>query len=104
LEASARAIGQFAVDDEPEEAASAPQRTATLAPPRDGEVVADVQPVAEESDEADVPVVPAPEPPRATATLRTNHGVQRYGEAVVRQVLGATFLREEPYESPTRFQ
>ena len=31
-------------------------------------------------------------------------GVQRYGEAVVRQVLGATFLREEPYEPQTRFQ
>lgn len=30
-------------------------------------------------------------------------GVQRYGEAVVRQVLGATFVREEPYEPPTRF-
>ncbi|WP_417540168.1 DNA polymerase III subunit gamma and tau [Microbacterium maritypicum] len=30
-------------------------------------------------------------------------GVQRYGEAVIRQVLGATFLREEPYEPPTRF-
>jgi DNA polymerase-3 subunit gamma/tau len=30
--------------------------------------------------------------------------VQRYGEAVVRQVLGATFLREEPYEPQTRFQ
>ena len=31
-------------------------------------------------------------------------GVQRYGEAVVRQVLGARFLREEPYEPQTRFQ
>lgn len=30
-------------------------------------------------------------------------GVQRYGEAVIRQVLGATFVREEPYEPPTRF-
>jgi DNA polymerase-3 subunit gamma/tau len=28
---------------------------------------------------------------------------QRYGEAVVRQVLGARFVREEPYEPPTRF-
>ena len=32
-----------------------------------------------------------------------NDGVQRYGEAVVRQMLGATFVREEPYEPPTRF-
>lgn len=30
-------------------------------------------------------------------------GVQRYGEAVIRQVLGATFVREEPYEPPTKF-
>ena len=27
----------------------------------------------------------------------------RYGEAVVRQMLGATFVREEPFTSPTRF-
>ncbi len=30
-------------------------------------------------------------------------GVQRYGEAVVRQMLGATYVRDEPYEPPTRF-
>nr|WP_201471349.1 DNA polymerase III subunit gamma and tau [Microbacterium hydrocarbonoxydans] len=39
-----------------------------------------------------------------TITERTPAGgVQRYGEAVIRQVLGATFVREEPYEPPTRF-
>ncbi|OJU38655.1 MAG: DNA polymerase III, subunit gamma and tau [Microbacterium sp. 69-10] len=30
-------------------------------------------------------------------------GVERRGEAVIRQVLGARFLREEPYQPPTRF-
>ncbi|WP_194763796.1 hypothetical protein, partial [Microbacterium sp. UFMG61] len=43
-------------------------------------------------------------PAAPTITERTPAGgVQRYGEAVIRQVLGATFLREEPYEPPTRF-
>ena len=41
-------------------------------------------------------------------TVQARHvgpeGIQRYGEAVVRQVLGATFLHEEPYEPATRFQ
>ncbi|MFK4760470.1 DNA polymerase III subunit gamma and tau [Microbacterium sp. ZW T5_45] len=51
----------------------------------------------------------APEPrrPQAAAPVVTERapagGVQRYGEAVIRQVLGATFVREEPYEPPTRF-
>ena len=56
-----------------------------------------------------------PEPPAATAeeepeprasgpTIKnTDDGIQRYGEAVVRQVLGAKFIKEESYESPTRF-
>ncbi|MFC7789003.1 DNA polymerase III subunit gamma and tau [Microbacterium sp. MAHUQ-60] len=30
-------------------------------------------------------------------------GVERRGEAVIRQVLGAKFLREEPFQPPTRF-
>ena len=61
------------------------------------------------------PAAPAPRPdpaPRAAAAPVVVDraprsgvpGVQRYGEAVVRQVLGATFLREEPYEPQTRFQ
>ena len=41
--------------------------------------------------------------PAPSLTERSPGGVQRYGEAVVRQVLGATFVREEPYEPPTRF-
>lgn len=41
--------------------------------------------------------------PRRAERSPAPGGVQRYGEAVIRQVLGATFVREEPYEPPTRF-
>jgi DNA polymerase-3 subunit gamma/tau len=102
--------GQFAVDDEPEDAASARSRVATLAPPREGEVLptreveTSVEPDDDEREAEELGEQPAPIgyiPP--VATIRDD-GVERVGEAVVRQVLGATFLREEPYESPTRFQ
>ncbi|WP_179297571.1 DNA polymerase III subunit gamma and tau [Microbacterium sp. SZ1] len=50
---------------------------------------------------------PAPRSAPASAPVLSERtpsgGVQRYGEAVIRQVLGATFVREEPYEPPTRF-
>ena len=102
-------VAQFAVDDEPEDAAAAGIRIATRAPARDGEVVADAEDTPDDPDDADVDVLgPAgPADPAATApaaALRTSPGLQRYGEAVVRQVLGARFVREEPYEPPTRFQ
>jgi len=106
--------GQFAVDDEPEDAATATARVATLAPPREGEVLpsTEVAPSLERDDDdedddtdavADVPVPPTVAPPLTPVVTTRNGGVQRYGEAVVRQVLGATFVREEPYEPPTRF-
>ncbi|MDY0910740.1 DNA polymerase III subunit gamma and tau [Microbacterium sp. CFBP9034] len=106
--------GQFAVDDEPEDAA-ARTRTTTLAPPREGDVLpaAEVAPSTEPDDDADdddetdaaadLPVPPVVAPPLPPVAPARGDGVQRYGEAVVRQVLGATFLREEPYEPPTRF-
>ncbi len=108
------APAQFAVDDEPEDAASSPARVATLAPPREGEVLppADVAPSIEPDDVdaeddtdavVDAPVPPTIAPPLPPVVTTRNDGVQRYGEAVVRQVLGATFVREEPYEPPTRF-
>ena len=62
----------------------------------------------EDRDEPDVdtlgPAAPAPAAIRQVqkAAARTA-GVQRYGEPVVRQVLGGRFVREEPYEPPTRF-
>ncbi|HEX5728023.1 hypothetical protein [Microbacterium sp.] len=108
-------VAQFAVDDEPEEAGdTARSRVATLAPPREGEVLpaADVEPSIEPDDEGDVemedetdaPVPPVVAPPLPSAATRpAPGGAQRYGEAVVRQVLGARFVREEPYEPPTRF-
>lgn len=47
------------------------------------------------------------EPERPSPVVRTRpagaDGVERRGEAVIRQVLGAKFLREEPYQPPTRF-
>jgi DNA polymerase-3 subunit gamma/tau len=106
--------GQFAVDDEPEDAATSMARVATLAPPREGdvlprtEIVPSVEPDDDEPEDepdavADVPVPPTVAPPLTPVVTTRNGGVQRYGEAVVRQVLGATFVREEPYEPPTRF-
>ncbi len=105
------AQAQFAVDDEPEDAASR-AHVATLAPPREGEVLPaqDVEPSIESDDEdemdaeTDAPVPPVVAPPMPNAATRpAAKGTQRYGEAVVRQVLGARFVREEPYEPPTRF-
>lgn len=124
------APSQFAVDEEPEDAtSSASVRVATLAPDREGEVLseADIAPsITQDSDDEedldvpadigrDAPVPPTVAPPlnpiaapgtgassRPAPASRTN-GVQRYGEAVVRQMLHATFVREEPYEPPTRF-
>jgi DNA polymerase-3 subunit gamma/tau len=104
----------LAVDVEPEDAAdeAARVRTATLAPVREGDVLPadEVEPSFETDDgdaepgsDADVPVPPVVVPPLARAAQTRNDGVQRYGEAVVRQVLGANFVREEPYEPPTRF-
>ncbi|MEW1975712.1 DNA polymerase III subunit gamma and tau [Microbacterium profundi] len=49
------------------------------------------------------PAAVAPQRSAPVSTERAAGGVQRYGEAVIRQVLGATFVREEPYEPPTRF-
>ncbi len=120
---------QFAVDEEPaevESAASAP------VPPVDGMVDRDEPPLpgddeAPDEDEPpydppyDAPSAPPARPaaqepaapasasrveertPVVTARSAAPDGVQRYGEAVVRQVLGATFVREEPYEPTTRF-
>lgn len=104
------AMAQFAVDDEPEDAAPAARPVATIALAREGDVIPDADPRdAEAEDDADD--LPAPEEPRdapvppvvAPRITPTRPGVQRYGEAVVRQVLGATFVREEPHQAPTRF-
>ena len=102
---------QLAVDDEPEDAAGARMRVATLAPAREGDVLpADSVAPSAQSDETeadevpDVPVdVPVPPVVVTSRPIATRGGVERYGEPVVRQMLGATFVREEPYTPPTRF-
>ena len=110
-DAAAAPVAQLAVDDEPEDAASAGSRIATIAPARDGDVLpaAEVEPSVEpDEDEWAAEALPTDEPeyippaPRVEVAVRDD-GVQRYGEAVVRQVLGATFVREEPYQQATRF-
>ena len=111
---SPNAVAQFAVDDEPEDATGATRiHVATLAPPHEGDVLpaSDVEPSIDSDDDdaemdadADLPVPPVVTPPmQSSATRSSPSGPQRYGEAVVRQVLGARFVREEPYEPPTRF-
>ncbi|MGZ0713011.1 DNA polymerase III subunit gamma and tau (plasmid) [Coraliomargarita sp. W4R53] len=106
---------QFAVDDEPEDATVQPplQRVATATPTHQGDVLPsrEVESAREREEDEDLdtdaatgrPVPPVVAPPLAPTITSRNDGVQRYGEAVVRQVLSATFVREEPYESPTRF-
>ncbi|WP_175985347.1 DNA polymerase III subunit gamma and tau [Microbacterium tenebrionis] len=111
---------QFPVDDEPADVeASGPPS------PQDGLVDRDEPPVPDDDEspppDDEPPYEPSHEAPTATApaaqapspqaparqapaiTERSPGGVQRYGEAVIRQVLGATFVREEPYEPPMRF-
>ncbi len=103
----------LAVDEEPEEAVG--RAVPRIAPPPfegavlpSGDVVASVSAPDElddddvippPDDEADLPIPPVVVP--RMAPLRG--GVQRYGEAVVRQMLGANYVRDEPYEPPTRF-
>lgn len=99
----------LAVDDEPADAAGSAEavvvREGAVLPPRD--VVASV-PAPDEVDDDDVippaDEVEAPLPPVVVPRMAPlGGGVQRYGEAVVRQMLSATYVRDEPYEPPTRF-
>ncbi|BFM26000.1 DNA polymerase III subunit gamma and tau [Microbacterium sp. che218] len=105
-----RAPTALAVDDEPDEASAGiapatPVREGVVLPPRD---VARSVPAPEEVDDDDV-IPPADEteaplPPVVVPRMPPlGGGVQRYGEAVVRQMLGATYVRDEPYEPPMRF-
>jgi DNA polymerase-3 subunit gamma/tau len=101
-----RAPAQLAVDDEPEEAVAAPAPARTVMPEREGQVLGADEPSADEPDvdvlgPGSVPTPPAPV--RGAASASAGRGSDRYGEAVVRQVLGATFVREEPFEQRTRF-
>lgn len=105
----------FPVDDDPEDAETAQSRVAVLTPVREGDVLPSevVEPSIGLDDgddddeievpEAEAPVPPVVAPPPPQVRRAPSSGPQRYGEAVVRQVLGATFVREEPFEPPTRF-
>ncbi|AZC14591.1 DNA polymerase III subunit gamma and tau [Microbacterium sp. ABRD28] len=113
--ADARAMPALAVDDDPEDAAIevARVRAASAGPRREGQVLpaSEVVSSAEPDDDSDAEVAPtavdAPVPPVIAPPIvppaRSSGGMQRYGEAVVRQVLGARFVREEPHQAPTRF-
>ncbi|WOQ70228.1 DNA polymerase III subunit gamma and tau [Microbacterium limosum] len=120
----------FPVDDDPEEAVAAAAFVATIPAVREGEVLADDDAAPVDDDPVDdvdtlgpagaggsAPVVAAPtqaptaamravapdaRPHRPASALRSD-GIDRYGEAVVRQILGARFVREERYEPPARF-
>ncbi|MFD5226578.1 DNA polymerase III subunit gamma and tau [Microbacterium sp. NPDC058342] len=87
-------------DDEPPydpmyDGAAAPQpATVAARAPRDAG-----RPAAAPRSTAATP----PGPPVASSRPSAPDGVERRGEAVIRQVLGAKFLREEPYQPPTRF-
>ncbi len=101
-----RAPAQLAVDDEPEEAVAAPAPARTAVPEREGQVLGADEPSADEPDVDVLGPGSAPTPPapvRDAASAAAARGTDRYGEAVVRQVLGATFVREEPFEQRTRF-
>lgn len=114
--AATMAVG-LAVDDEPEDVSAAPAPVRTLTMPREEvespapSAYAYTDDDAPDDDEFPPPIEDAPIPPRApvaverTAPPRAPRagGIERVGEAVVRQVLGATFVREEPYAPPTRF-
>ncbi|MXS74151.1 MULTISPECIES: DNA polymerase III subunit gamma and tau [unclassified Microbacterium] len=112
--ASASTAGTaLAVDEEPEEAAVRPAPR-IAPPPFEGAVlpssdVARSVPAPEEVDDDDVippldDAIDLPVPPVIVPRMAPlRGGVQRYGEAVVRQMLGANYVRDEPYEPPTRF-
>lgn len=93
----------LAVDDEPEEASA--RVAPNLPSPREGDVIDADEPPADDDDNesVDLDVMADQAPVLAQRIARMPHGTQRYGEAVVRQLLGARFVREEPHASPTRF-
>lgn len=99
---------QLPVDDEPEEAESAPVRTLTVQ--REGQVIPAEEPGRDEDDDVPPPVdadAPLPvsvvrERPAPPTPIRSG-GIERVGEAAVRQILGARYVRDEPYSPPTRF-
>ncbi len=91
------ASAPLAVDDEPEDALSRP-----VAPPHDGDQ-SPLEPDDPDGDDDDEAIQQRGPAPIVRSRPLMTGGAQRYGEAVVRQVLGATFVREDTYNPPTRF-
>ncbi|GAB3601412.1 DNA polymerase III subunit gamma and tau [Microbacterium tumbae] len=88
-------------DDEAPDEDEPPYEPPTYEPPvRQHPVAPAPQASAAAQQTPAVPVRQAPAPV-VTARSAAPDGVQRYGEAVIRQVLGARFVREEPFEPPT---
>ena len=85
------------VDDEPEEALAKP-----VAPPHDGDQTP-INADGPDGDDEDLAIQQRGPAPTVRSRPLMTGGAQRYGEAVVRQVLGATFVREDTYNPPTRF-
>ena len=103
----------LAVDDEPEDVRLGVSARLGAAASTDGIALAPERAEDEDDDGAGnlditgpgtAPALPDRGTRRPTVSSRAPiSGVQRYGEPVVRQVLGATFLHDEPYEPRTRF-
>jgi len=103
----------LAVDDEPEDVRLGVSARLGAAASTDGIALAPERTEDEDDDGAGnlditgpgtAPALPDRGTRRPTVSSRAPiSGVQRYGEPVVRQVLGATFLHDEPYEPRTRF-
>nr|WP_301952306.1 DNA polymerase III subunit gamma and tau [Rathayibacter sp. VKM Ac-2857] len=72
-----------------------PDSWAVVAPP--GEPTAPPAPVAPAPVRARERPEPAPRPVTRTTRSATADGRQRYGEAVVREILGAQFIEEQPH-------
>jgi DNA polymerase-3 subunit gamma/tau len=72
-----------------------PDSWATVAPP--GEPSAPPAPAAPAPVRARERPEPAPRPVTRTTRSATADGRQRYGEAVVREILGAQFIEEQPH-------
>lgn len=62
------------------------------------------EPVVDAAPATPQPVEPKPAPAAPPVSrAHTAAGAERYGEAVIREILGAELIGEEPYDSPTRF-
>ncbi|MES2092730.1 MAG: DNA polymerase III subunit gamma and tau [Actinomycetota bacterium] len=53
------------------------------------------EPVAKKSETPVVPAAPEPAPPKRPGPVATADGKERYGESVVREILGASFIEEQ---------